>query len=143
MPKKIDPRVGGSLIHLKITWGPDFIFSVSVTPHPLWGSGYGTRKRQDEMRPSIQPSTFDGRPCPPEFVKALTDLRQRGLLDRPRFKAAFIATANHLRDELSNEPNVGFKDGQKLVIEFDLMKPNTFDAKNGVIIRAGSVLPLE
>jgi len=36
-----------------------------------------------------------------------------------------------------------FKDGQKLVIEFDLMEPNTFDAKNGVIIRAGSVLPLE
>ena len=36
-----------------------------------------------------------------------------------------------------------FKDGQKVVIEFDLMEPNTFDAKNGVIIRAGSVLPLE
>jgi hypothetical protein len=35
------------------------------------------------------------------------------------------------------------KDGQKLVVEFDLMEPNTFDAKNGVIIRAGSVLPLE
>jgi hypothetical protein len=36
-----------------------------------------------------------------------------------------------------------FKDGQKLVVEFDLMEPNHFDAKNGVIIRAGSVLPLE
>jgi hypothetical protein len=36
-----------------------------------------------------------------------------------------------------------FKDGQKLVVEFDLMEPNTFDAKNGVLIRAGSVLPLE
>jgi len=36
-----------------------------------------------------------------------------------------------------------FKEGQKLVVEFDLMEPNTFDAKNGVIIRAGSVLPLE
>lgn len=36
-----------------------------------------------------------------------------------------------------------FKDGQKLVVEFDLMEPNTFDAKNGVIIRAGSVVPLE
>ena len=36
-----------------------------------------------------------------------------------------------------------FKDGQKVVVEFDLMEPNTFDAKNGVIIRAGSVLPLE
>jgi hypothetical protein len=34
-------------------------------------------------------------------------------------------------------------EGQKLVVEFDLMEPNTFDAKNGVIIRAGSVLPLE
>jgi hypothetical protein len=36
-----------------------------------------------------------------------------------------------------------FKDGQKLVVEFDLMEPNGFNAKNGVIIRAGSVLPLE
>jgi hypothetical protein len=36
-----------------------------------------------------------------------------------------------------------FKKGQKMVVEFDLMEPNTFDAKNGVIIRAGSVLPLE
>ena len=36
-----------------------------------------------------------------------------------------------------------FKDGQKMVVEFDLMEPNTFDAKNGVIIRAVSVLPLE
>src|ERR1035437_4918903 len=34
-----------------------------------------------------------------------------------------------------------FKEGQKLVVEFDSMEPNTFDAKNGVIIRAGSVLP--
>ena len=36
-----------------------------------------------------------------------------------------------------------FKEGQKLVVEFDLMEPNGFDAKNGVIIRAASVLPLE
>ena len=36
-----------------------------------------------------------------------------------------------------------FKDGQKMVVEFDLMEPNTFDAKNGVIIRAVSVQPLE
>ena len=36
-----------------------------------------------------------------------------------------------------------FKDGQKVVVEFDLMEPNTFDAKNGVIIRAGAVSPLE
>ena len=36
-----------------------------------------------------------------------------------------------------------FKEGQKLVVEFDLMEPNTFDAKNGVVIRAVSVVPLE
>ena len=36
-----------------------------------------------------------------------------------------------------------FKDGQKLVVEFDLMEPNMFDAKNGVIVRAVSVQPLE
>jgi hypothetical protein len=30
-----------------------------------------------------------------------------------------------------------------MVVEFDLMEPNTFDAKNSVIIRAGSVLPVE
>jgi len=35
------------------------------------------------------------------------------------------------------------KDGQKVVVEFDLMERNTFDAKNGVIVRAASVLPLE
>ena len=35
------------------------------------------------------------------------------------------------------------KEGQRVVIEFDLMEPNNFDAKNGVIIRAVSVLPLE
>src|SRR5260221_13140221 len=36
-----------------------------------------------------------------------------------------------------------FKEGQKLVVEFDLMEPNGFDAKNGVIIRAVSVVLLE
>lgn len=36
-----------------------------------------------------------------------------------------------------------FKEGQRLLVEFDLMEPNQFDAKNGVIIRAVSVLPLE
>lgn len=36
-----------------------------------------------------------------------------------------------------------FKEGQKLVVEFDLMEPNGFDAKNGVLIRAESALPLE
>lgn len=36
-----------------------------------------------------------------------------------------------------------FEEGQKVVVQFDLMEPNHFDAKNGVIIRAGSVLPLE
>ena len=46
-------------------------------------------------------------------------------------------------EQAAKECPCQFKDGQKLVIEFDLMEPNTFDAKNGVIIRAGSVLPLE
>lgn len=36
-----------------------------------------------------------------------------------------------------------FKEGQKLVVEFDLMEPNGFDAKNGVLIRAVSVVALE
>jgi len=36
-----------------------------------------------------------------------------------------------------------FEEGQWLVVEFDLMERNQFDAKNGVMIRASSVLPLE
>ena len=36
-----------------------------------------------------------------------------------------------------------FKEGQKLVVEFDLMEPSGFDAKNGVLIRAVSAVPLE
>jgi hypothetical protein len=46
-------------------------------------------------------------------------------------------------EQAAKECPCQFKDGQKIVIEFDLMEPNTFDAKNGVIIRAGSMLPLE
>jgi hypothetical protein len=46
-------------------------------------------------------------------------------------------------EQAAKECPCQFKDGQKLVVEFDLMEPNGFDAKNGVIIRAGSVLPLE
>ena len=46
-------------------------------------------------------------------------------------------------EQAAKECPVQFKEGQKLVIEFDLMEPNTFDAKNGVLIRAGSVMPLE
>ena len=46
-------------------------------------------------------------------------------------------------EQAAKECSCTFKEGQKVVIEFDLMEPNTFDAKNGVIIRAGSVLPLE
>ena len=46
-------------------------------------------------------------------------------------------------EQAAKECQCQFKDGQKLVVEFDLMEPNGFDAKNGVIIRAGSVLPLE
>ena len=46
-------------------------------------------------------------------------------------------------EQAAKECPCTFKEGQKLVVEFDLMEPNNFDAKNGVIIRAVSVLPLE
>jgi hypothetical protein len=46
-------------------------------------------------------------------------------------------------EQAAKECPCPFKDGQKIVVEFDLMEPNTFDAKNGVIIRAGSVVALE
>jgi hypothetical protein len=46
-------------------------------------------------------------------------------------------------EQAAKECPVPFKDGQKMVIEFDSMEPSTFDAKNGVIVRAVSVLPLE
>ena len=46
-------------------------------------------------------------------------------------------------EQAAKDCPIQFKEGQKLVIEFDLMEPNTFDAKNGVLIRAASVLPLE
>jgi hypothetical protein len=46
-------------------------------------------------------------------------------------------------EQAAKECPCQFKDGQKLVIEFDLMEPNGFDVKNGVIICASSVLPLE
>ena len=46
-------------------------------------------------------------------------------------------------EQAAKECSCTFKEGQKLVVEFDLMEPNHFDAKNGVIIRAVSVLPLE
>ena len=46
-------------------------------------------------------------------------------------------------EQAAKECPVTYKDGQKLVIAFDLMEPNTFDAKNGVLIRASSVVPLE
>jgi hypothetical protein len=46
-------------------------------------------------------------------------------------------------EQAAKECPCTFKEGQKLLVEFDLMEPNGFDAKNGVIIRAGSVLPLE
>jgi len=36
-----------------------------------------------------------------------------------------------------------FKEGQKIVVEFDLMEPSGFDAKNGVLIRASSAVVLE
>ena len=46
-------------------------------------------------------------------------------------------------EQAAKESPCTLKEGQKLVVEFDLMEPNTFDAKNGVMIRASSVLPLE
>ena len=46
-------------------------------------------------------------------------------------------------EQAAKECPCQFKEGQRLVVEFDLMEPNHFDAKNGVIIRAVSVLPLE
>ena len=46
-------------------------------------------------------------------------------------------------EQAAKECPCTFKEGQKLVIEFDLMEPNGFDAKNGVLIRAVSTLPLE
>jgi hypothetical protein len=46
-------------------------------------------------------------------------------------------------EQAAKECPCQLKDGQKVVVEFDLMEPNTFDAKNGVIVRAVSVLPLE
>lgn len=46
-------------------------------------------------------------------------------------------------EQATKECACPFKEGQKLVVEFDLMEPNGFDAKNGVIIRAVSTLPLE
>jgi hypothetical protein len=46
-------------------------------------------------------------------------------------------------EEAAAQSPCTFKEGQKLVVGFDSMEPNNFDAKNGVIIRAVSVLPLE
>ena len=46
-------------------------------------------------------------------------------------------------EQAAKECPCTFKEGQKLVVEFDLMEPSGFDAKNGVLIRAVSTLPLE
>jgi len=46
-------------------------------------------------------------------------------------------------EEAAAQCACSFKEGQKLVVGFDSMEPNNFDAKNGVIIRAVSILPLE
>lgn len=46
-------------------------------------------------------------------------------------------------EEAARSCGCPFEDGQKLVVEFDLMEPNGFDAKNGVIVRASSVQVLE
>ncbi len=46
-------------------------------------------------------------------------------------------------EQAAKECPCTYKEGQKLVIEFDLMESNGFDAKNGVLIRAVSALALE
>jgi hypothetical protein len=46
-------------------------------------------------------------------------------------------------EQAAKECPCQFKEGQKMVVEFDSMEPNTFDGKNGVVIRAVSVLPWE
>lgn len=43
---------------------------------------------------------FDGRPCPPEFRKELTDLRKRGLLDGGKLKTALVGAAKAVRSDL-------------------------------------------
>ena len=125
LSKNFDPRApDGSPIRLKITWGPDFSFGVRVTPHPLGTPSDGTRKRKDEIPPPKIQSTFDGRPCPPEFVKELTELRKRGLLDSPMLKAAFIAAAQEIRDELSHEHKVGTETTVQNPAKIDGQKPS-------------------
>ena len=46
-------------------------------------------------------------------------------------------------EQAGKECPCAFKEGQKMVVEFDMMETNGFDAKNGVLVRAVSVLPLE
>jgi hypothetical protein len=46
-------------------------------------------------------------------------------------------------EQAARECPCNFKEGQKLVVEFESMEPNGFDAKNGVLIRAVSALALE
>jgi hypothetical protein len=46
-------------------------------------------------------------------------------------------------EQAAKECSCQFKEGQKMVIEFDSMEPNMFDAKNGVVIRGVAVVPLE
>lgn len=46
-------------------------------------------------------------------------------------------------EQAAKECPCTFKEGQKLVVEFDLMEQNGFDAKNGVLIRASSAVAFE
>lgn len=36
-----------------------------------------------------------------------------------------------------------FKEGQKVLVRFESMEPNTFDAKNGVLMRSDGVVAVE
>jgi hypothetical protein len=46
-------------------------------------------------------------------------------------------------EQAAAECPCAFGEGDRLAVEFDLMERNTFDAKNGVLIRAGSVPAVE
>jgi hypothetical protein len=102
--KNSDPGApDGSPIPLKIQWANNPVIPVPVTPRPPWDSPDGTRFGKDEIPPQNNQSTFNGRPCPPEFAEALKSLRERGLLDSPELKTAFIAAAEEIRAEQDHE----------------------------------------
>lgn len=48
-------------------------------------------------------SYFDGRPCPPEFAERLKSLRERGILDDPKFLEAFERVAKRVSEDMRPE----------------------------------------